>query len=137
MHGLERQSSVKRSTARAGGSQLPVTPAPGNQTPSAGLCQHLHMYTEYTRLLTGVLLFNRLVEKRTRAPETVTHLEECEGGCSQGQTRACKGHSYQTKESISARVGLGRKRHLHNITEGQFCLAPTHLTVASRKAKPC
>lgn len=32
----------------SGGSQSPVIPAPGNLTPSPGLCKHLHMYT-YTQ----------------------------------------------------------------------------------------
>lgn len=38
-----------------------------------------------------------------------------------------------TKESISARVGLGRKRYLGNITKGQFLLTPTNFTVTDRK----
>ena len=66
----------------------------------------------------------------------MTHLEGCEGGCTQEQTRACKAHSYQTQRKAS-QPGLvwEGKGILVTILEDNFFLPPKTVTVADKKEK--
>lgn len=84
-----------------------------------------------------VLLPDRIHSvKHTDLNKILTHLEECEVGCNQEQTRACKDHSYQIQRKAS-QPGLvwEGKGTLVILLKDNLFSPPINFTVAERKIK--